>query len=66
VAVQEVGLREADDPTVLEWAAHENRTVVTQDVPTMLDFAYERGLPMPRAAIIDELVVIAKVSEAGE
>lgn len=31
VAVQEVGLREADDPQVLEWAAAEERIVVTHD-----------------------------------
>jgi hypothetical protein len=30
IAVQEVGLREVEDPQVLEWAAREERIVVTQ------------------------------------
>jgi hypothetical protein len=76
VAVQDVGLRQADDPAVLEWAAQAGRIVVTHDVSTMADFAYERvvdGLPMPgvfeipesvpRAAIIDELITIAQASD---
>lgn len=50
IAVQEVGLREVDDPEVLEWAAREERIVVTHDVSTFADSAHERvaaGLPMP-------------------
>lgn len=79
VAVQDVGLRQADDPVVLEWAAGEGRVLVTHDVSTMLDFAYERvivGLPMPgvieipesvpRAVIIDELILIAAASDPEE
>lgn len=79
VSVQEVGLRQADDRVVLEWAANEGRIVVTHDVSTMLDFAYERvaaGLPMPgvfeipdqtpRAVIIEELLLIAAASEPGD
>jgi predicted nuclease of predicted toxin-antitoxin system len=76
VAVQDVGLRKVDDPQVLEWAAREERIVVTHDVSTFADFAYERvatGLPMPgvieipesvaRSVIIDELILIAGASE---
>jgi len=79
VAVQEVGLREADDPEVLEWAATEERIVVTHDVSTFADFAYERiaaELPMPgvieipesvpRSVIIDELIMIAGASEPND
>jgi predicted nuclease of predicted toxin-antitoxin system len=29
--VQDVGLEEADDPTILEWAAVNNRIVLTHD-----------------------------------
>lgn len=50
VRVQDVGLRTADDPTVLAWAAHEGRVVLTQDEETLIGYAYERvsaGLPMP-------------------
>ncbi|MEH2083910.1 MAG: DUF5615 family PIN-like protein [Nostoc sp.] len=42
VRVQDVGLIEADDPTVLEWAAQNRRVVLTHDVTTMTNFAYER------------------------
>ncbi len=76
VAVQEVGLRGVDDPQVLEWAAREDRIVVTHDVLTFADFAYERvaaGLPMTgaieipesvaRSVIIDELILVAGASE---
>jgi predicted nuclease of predicted toxin-antitoxin system len=40
--VQDVGLRGLIDPTVLEWAAHEGRVLITYDVSTMPDFAYQR------------------------
>ncbi len=43
-------MTEADDPTVLEWAAHNGRVVLTDDVATMTNFAYERlqaDLAMP-------------------
>jgi hypothetical protein len=32
VRIQDVGLIGADDPTVLEWAAGENRVLITHDV----------------------------------
>jgi predicted nuclease of predicted toxin-antitoxin system len=35
VRVQDVGLRGADDPTVLEWAAQEGRILLTHDVATI-------------------------------
>ena len=40
--VQDVGLEEADDPTILAWAATNNRIVFTHDHATMPDFAYAR------------------------
>ena len=40
--VQDVGLEEADDPTILAWAATNNRIVLTHDHATMPDFAYDR------------------------
>ena len=36
VRVQDVGLKGADDPTVLEWAAQEERILLTHDVKTEL------------------------------
>lgn len=50
ITVAAAGLREADDPTILAWAAEHGRVVLTHDVNTMPGFAYERtgaGLPMP-------------------
>ena len=50
VRVQDVGLSGANDPTVLEWAAAENRVVVTHDVSTLAGHAFARviaGQPMP-------------------
>ncbi len=35
IRVQDVGLRGADDPTVLEWAAQEGRVLLTHDVATI-------------------------------
>lgn len=42
VRVQDTGLREADDPAILEWAARERRLVLTHDANTMPAFAYDR------------------------
>lgn len=51
VRVQDVaGLPGADDPTVLEWAAGEDRVLFTHDVNAMTAQAYQRiksGDPMP-------------------
>ena len=79
VRVQDGGLTAADDPTVLQWAADENRVLLTHDVATMPDFAYQRinaGLPMPGllvvgatlaiAEAIDELALFTEASETEE
>lgn len=79
VRIQDAGLRGADDPTVLAWAAEENRILLTHDVATMSRYAYDRveaGLPMPGvfeiptslplAVGIEELVLIAEASLDGE
>lgn len=79
VRVQDAGLRGADDPTVLAWAAEEDRILLTHDVATMSRYAYDRveaGLPMPGvfdiptslplAVGIEELVLVAEASLDGE
>jgi hypothetical protein len=79
VRVQDVGLSEADDPTVLEWAAQQGRVVLTHDVATMTNFAYERvqtGLSMPgvfevsrRVPVglaIEEILLLAECSLESE
>ena len=50
VRVQDVGLLGEDDPTILAWAAQENRVLLTHDVATITNYAYKRitqGQPMP-------------------
>ncbi|MBD2578019.1 DUF5615 family PIN-like protein [Oscillatoria sp. FACHB-1406] len=79
VRLQDVGLSGVDDPTVLSWAAQEGRIVLTNDVATMVSFAYDRiqaGLPMPglfeisrRVPVglaIEEILLIFECSFEGE
>jgi hypothetical protein len=40
--VQDVGLAGADDPTVLAWAAENDRILLTHDRATIPDYAYAR------------------------
>ena len=42
IRVQDVGLITADDPDILEWAAQHDRIVLTHDLRTMPNFAYQR------------------------
>ncbi len=43
VRVQDVGLQGHSDPQVLAWAAEESRVLITFDVNTVLDAAYQRA-----------------------
>ncbi len=66
VCIQEVGLAEADDPAILEWAAKENRVLLTHDVSIMTLYAYERvqaGLPMPGVFEVSRKVPIGRAVE---
>ena len=77
--VQDVGLREVDDPAILAWAASNERILLTHDRATMPDFAYDRlvrGKPMagifvvndrmPIRQVIDELSLLIDCSEQAE
>lgn len=79
VRVQDAGLEGADNPSVLEWAAYEERVLLTHDVNTLTGFAYERvakGLPMPGVfevslrvpinAAIEDILLLAECSLEGE
>ncbi len=79
VRVQDAGLSGADDPTVLEWAARDQRILLTHDVTTMTRYASARvqeGLPMPgvfevptKSAIgqaIEDIVLLATCSLENE
>ncbi len=59
VRVQDVGLKNVDDPDVLEWAAQEGRILLTHDTATMTKYAYERieaDLPMPGVFAVSQAV----------
>jgi predicted nuclease of predicted toxin-antitoxin system len=50
VRIQDMGLSGKDDQTILEWAAKEDRILLTHDVTTVTKYAYQRlkqGLPRP-------------------
>ncbi len=50
IRIQDTELAGAGDPEILEWAAKEERIVLTHDVMTVTGFAYDRvreGRPMP-------------------
>ncbi|MBR8839719.1 MAG: DUF5615 family PIN-like protein [Stigonema ocellatum SAG 48.90 = DSM 106950] len=79
VRIQDVGLIHADDRTILEWAANEQRILLTHDVATITVYAYERiknGLPMPGIVeviatapigqIIDDLYLFVCCSQPDE
>ena len=79
VRIQDVGLRGADDPSILEWAAGHARVLLTHDASTLGGSAYERvrrGLPMPgvfevspqlpMGRAIDDILLLAECSDANE
>ena len=79
VRVQDVGLRGADDPAILEWAAQEGRVVLTHDAATMASYAFERvrtNQPMPGVievaddlpigAVIEDVLFLSEYSEQRE
>ena len=79
VRVQDMGLSGADDPTVLEWSAQQQRILLTHDVSTITHFAYERvrtGKPMPGVfevnrkvpigTAIEDILLLAEYSYEGE
>jgi hypothetical protein len=79
VRVQDVGLSSADDPAVLEWAAQENRILLTHDVATITKYAYERILSgkympgvievtrtVPLGVAINDILLIAEACKNGE
>lgn len=64
--VQDVGLEEADDPAILEWAATDNRILLTHDQATTPDFAYARvvaGQPMPGVFVLNDRISVRQATE---
>lgn len=66
IRIQDVGLSGADDPTVLEWAAGQNRILLTHDVSTITRYAYERvkrNQSMPGVIEVSRSVAIGTAIE---
>jgi hypothetical protein len=77
--IQDSPVAEASDDVILEWAAQENRILLTHDLKTIPDFAYNRiakGLVMPGVfaisgfaphnLVVNDIILIFGVSEAKE
>src|SRR5207249_3148212 len=57
VRVQDVGLSETPDPEILEWAAGQERVLLSHDVSTVPPAAYQRtanGKPLPGVFIVPD------------
>lgn len=66
VRVQDIDLSGEDDPTILAWAAQEDRVLLTHDVATITRYAYERitqGQPMPGVIEVSLDAPIGRVIE---
>src|SRR5258708_2675529 len=64
IRIQDTEISGSPDPIVLEWAAKENRILLTHDMQTMPKYAYDRvkvNLPMPG---IIEIVEDLSIGEA--
>lgn len=61
VRIQDTDFYSAPDPAVLEWAAQEERIILTHDVQTLVNDAYERikqELPMPGVILVPNTLAI--------
>ena len=79
VRVQDTNMAASPDPELLEWAATNNRIILTHDVRTLAGFAYNRvreGLSMPGiieikisgsiGSIADDLILLIETSTPQE
>jgi uncharacterized protein DUF5615 len=63
LSVRDVGLAGLPDPLLLDWAAQENRTMLTHDFDTMINHAKQlliRGEPMAGAVFVPEMLAIGR------
>src|SRR5262245_26503979 len=66
VRVQDVGLGEAEDPVILEWAAANQRVLLTHDRKTVPEFAWERvgsGKSMAGVLVVSDRMPIGQAIE---
>jgi len=79
VRVQDAGLSGMDDPSLLAWAAAEDRVLITHDVGTMTAHAYRRVVrgehmpgvfevsrSVPVAAVIEDILLLSDCSTEAE
>ncbi len=79
IRVQDVGLSGVDDPTILDWAAQEERILLTHDVSTITRYAYDRvrqGQKMPGVVevsagapigrVIEDMLILIECGQEGE
>jgi hypothetical protein len=79
VRIQDIGLSEADDPVILEWAAQQGRVLLTHDVSTITKYAYERievgqrmagvfevSRTVPIGGVIEDILLLVECSLEGE
>lgn len=69
IRVQDAGLRTLGDPKILEFAASENRVVLSHDVTTMKTHALARilaGKPMPGLFLISQSLPVGEAIYALE
>ncbi len=66
VRVQDVGLMATEDGVILEWAAAENRILVTHDIKTIPPLVRDRlarGLPVAGVCLVKRRASIGRASE---
>jgi hypothetical protein len=66
VRAQDTDVAGADDPTLLAWAAEEERILLTHDVSTLTRHAYDRvekGLHMPGVFEVSRAVPLGRAIE---
>jgi hypothetical protein len=79
VRIQDTDVTNANDPTILAWAAREGRILLTHDKKTIPRYAYERigagetvagvivaSPALPINTVIEELLLIVACSSASE
>lgn len=63
VRVQDTEMYQSSDPVLLDWAAKQERIILTHDVQTLVGDAYARvakGLPMPGVILVSGKLDIGK------
>lgn len=63
LSVRDVGLMSQPDPVILDWAASENRAIMTHDIKTMVSDAGQlvaKGLPMAGVILVPDQLAIGR------